>query len=593
MFGSGELARTVAQLRRDAGLTQKEMAERANISLAGVRDLEQQRVTRPRVSTLRRLATALELSPTEARELIRFGSQGPVLARDLRLRVLGPLAIAIDGAEISLGSERQRTFLGLLALDPGVPVTIDALVDAGWGIRPPSSAVDLVRSQMSRLRRRIQPRGQLAPVLTARNGGYALHVDDNQLDLLAFRGLVEAARRDRRSGRVDAAVGCYKRAMDLWRGRPLSDVPGLHEQPALTNLRREQETALLEYADSAALAGRHDEVLTPLYEFTSDNPLHEAGHARLMSMLAGSGRRAVALELFETLRRQLSTELGVGPNALVRETHQAILCGEANPERLIPAQRTAPPDTLAPVPAQLPADVYGFTGRVLELEHLDSVLGDERGRGQESPVGVLIGEPGVGKTSLATHWAHRVACRFTDGQLYAELSHADPGEVLRGFLLALGLPPGEVPGDLPRRSARFRGLVTGKRILVLLDNAVSVEQVRPLLPRSPGCVALVTSPDPRTGRLAGDGVPPLTVTPLAERDSLTLLHRRLGPARVLAEPRAAWQIVTRCAGRPAVLAAAADRAATDPRVPLGALAEELPGSQPGRLTGTGSGRHRA
>ncbi|WP_255534972.1 BTAD domain-containing putative transcriptional regulator [Saccharomonospora sp. NB11] len=590
MLGNGahwDLAHVVQQLRRNAGLTQKEMAERANISLAGLRDLEQQRVTRPRVSTLRRIAAALELSPSEAKELVRLGSQGPVLAHDLRLQVLGPLSITVDGTPVNLGSERQRTMLAILALSPGVPATIDTLVDAAWGGQPPPTAVDLVRSQMSRLRRRIQPKGRTAPVLVAINGGYALRVDDNQLDLLACRGLVADARRDRKAGRLDSAVSAYKQAMDLWRGEPLWDLPGLHEQPALANLRRELETALLEYADTASALGRHEEVLTPLYRFTEANPLHEPGHARLMTALAGAGQRAVALEVFENLRRALSAELGVDPGVLVRETHQAILLGEPTPAQLtvVPPQSTT---TVAkqPVPTQLPADVYGFTGRARELAHLDAVLDDGR-RQPTMVVAALLGRPGVGKTSLAVHWAHRIARHFSDGQLYAELGCADPADVLRNFLLSLGVPPNQVPESLANRAALYRSLLTGREMLVLLDNAKNADQVRSLLPGSPGCVVVVTSRDPLAGLVTAEGARPLTVEALTEADALTLLHRRLGPARMMAEPEVAREIVARCEGLPAALAAVATRAITDTQLPLASLAEELRGTA---ATGTWPGR---
>jgi DNA-binding SARP family transcriptional activator/DNA-binding XRE family transcriptional regulator len=358
MYGTSagsELAGVVQQLRRNAGLTQREMAERAHISLAGLRDLEQQRVTRPRVSTLRRIAAALELSATEARELVRLGSQGPLLARNLLIQVLGPLSISVDGTHVNLRSERQRTMLGILALTPGVPVTIDVLVDAAWGVHSPPTAVDLVRSQMSRLRRRIQPEGCAAPILVAMNGGYALRVDGNQLDLLTFRRLVENARRDLRGDRAESAVAAYAAAVELVRGDPLADLFGLQQHPVLENIRRELESALLEYADAAASAGRHKETVTALCHFVKANPLHEAAHARLMTALAGSGQRAEALEVFENLRLQLADELGLDPGMMVRQTHAAILRGEPRgirlPAQRWPVQRSWPPD---PVPSLWP-----------------------------------------------------------------------------------------------------------------------------------------------------------------------------------------------------------------------------------------------
>jgi DNA-binding SARP family transcriptional activator/DNA-binding XRE family transcriptional regulator len=577
MFGNEapwELAELIHRLRRNAGLTQREMAERAKISVAGLRDLEQRRVTRPRVSTMRRIAAALELSTVETHELVRVGSLGPMLARDLRLRVLGPQAISVDGEQVSLGSERQRTMLALLAISPGVPTSLDSLVDAAWGVGP-TPTVDLVRSQMSRLRRRIQPRDRKEPVLVSMNGGYALQVDEGQLDLLVFRRLVGSARRDGEAGRTEAAVITYRQAMGLLRDRPLADLPGVQELPVMAGLRRELETALLEYADSAASIGRHEEVLTPLYRFAESNPLHESVHARLMTALAGSGQPAVALELFESLRRQLADELGVDPGGLVRETHQAILRGAPARAQLAPA----PPlpthaDISQPVPTQLPADVNGFSGRSEEIAHLDSVL--EAGRAQPAVViATLPGRPGVGKSSLAVHWAHRVAEQFPDGQLYAELGASHVADVVRDFLLALGVGPAQVPDSPVSRSALLRSLLTGKRVLMLLDNAVSTDQVRPLLPGSRGCAVLVTSRGPLSGLVASEGARPLIVDTLPETDSLTLLQRRLGAARAMAEPGAMREILSLCEGLPAALAAVATRALTDPRLSLSVLAKEL------------------
>ncbi|MDK0524143.1 BTAD domain-containing putative transcriptional regulator [Streptomyces sp. ML-6] len=577
MFGNEtpwELAEIIHQLRRSAGFTQREMAERAKISVAGLRDLEQRRVTRPRVSTLRRIAAALELSPAETHELVRVGSLGPMLAHDLRLRVLGPQSISVDGEPVNLGSERQRTMLALLAISPGVPVSLDALIDVGWG-EGAVPKVDLVRSQMSRLRRRIQPRGQKEPVLVSLNGGYALQVNDGQLDLLVFRRLVASARRDCEAGRTEAAVISYRQAMGLLRDKPLVDLPAVQELPVMAGLRRELETALLEYADSAAGIGRHEEVLTPLYRFAESNPLHESVHARLMTALAGSGQPAVALELFESLRGQLAEELGVDPGELVRETHQAILRGVPARAQLVsvpPLQAGTVPSQ--PVPAQLPADVNGFSGRREELAHLDAL--GEQGEAQSAVMIVTLpGRPGVGKSSLAVHWAHRVAERFPDGQLYAELGDSCSADVVRDFLLALGVGAGQVPDSLAGRSALLRSLLTGKRVLMVLDNAVSTDQVRPLLPGSRGCVALVTSRDPLTGLVASEGARPLIVDALPEADSLTLLQRRLGAARAMAEPKAVREILALCEGLPAALVAMATRALTDPRLSLTALAKEL------------------
>ncbi|MFJ4621969.1 BTAD domain-containing putative transcriptional regulator [Streptomyces sp. NPDC088812] len=322
-----ELAYLVQEFRQRAGLTQDELAARASISLGGLRDIEQQRVVRPRGGTLRRLVGALDLSPVEGQELLRVGRQGPLLSHDLRLRILGPLSVLVDGVAVELRSERQRTLLGLLALSPGAPVGGDALVDAMWGAQPPPTIVELVRTQVSRLRQRIQPKRTGPSVLIATGGGYELRVNDDQHDVLAFGRLVECARRECAAGRPESAMGFYQQALGLWRGEPLADLPGLHLHAARVALVRQLERVLMEYADVAARGGHYEQLLTPLYRFVEANPLHESAHARLMTALAGSGQRAVALELFERLRRRLADELGVDPGAELKLTHQGLLRG--------------------------------------------------------------------------------------------------------------------------------------------------------------------------------------------------------------------------------------------------------------------------
>jgi hypothetical protein len=282
------------------------------------------------------------------------------------------------------------------------------------------------------------------------------------------------------------------------------------------------------------------------------------------------------------LRRRLADELGVDPGGVVRAAHQAILRGLPQRARLSSAPTPVQPDRAHPVPTQLPADVYGFTGRSQEVAHLDALLDD--GFAQSAVViATLHGSPGAGKSSLAVHWGHQVAKRFADGQLYAELGTGAPADVLRSFLLALGVDSGQVPESLVDRSALLRSLLTGRRVLMVLDDADSADQVRPLLPGSRGCAVLITSQNPLPGLVAAEGARPLIVDRLSESDSLTLLQRRLGPARTMAEPRAVREILDRCEGLPVVLVAVATRALTDPRLSLSVLAEELrKGSLPDR-----------
>ncbi len=233
---------------------------------------------------------------------------------------------------------------------------------------------------------------------------------------------------------------------------------------------------------------------------------------------------------------------------------------------------------IRPVPAQLPANVSAFTGRSAELAELDELRA-----GAEATavvVSAVAGTAGVGKTALAVAWAHRLRPAFPDGQLYVNLRGYDPdrpvpaAEALASFLAALGVPGAEIPVDLAGRAARFRTEVSGRRLLVLLDNAASVEQVRPLLPGSAGCLVLVTSRDSLAGLVARHGARRLDLGLLPAADALRLLRRLAGP-RVDAEPAAAATLVELCARLPLALRVAAELATARPDVPLAHLVGEL------------------
>ncbi|MEN3358855.1 MAG: hypothetical protein V7637_2837 [Mycobacteriales bacterium] len=231
-----------------------------------------------------------------------------------------------------------------------------------------------------------------------------------------------------------------------------------------------------------------------------------------------------------------------------------------------------------PVPAQLPANVSAFTGRAAELSELDGMRA-----GAEATavvISAVAGTAGVGKTALAVAWAHRLRPAYPDGQLYVNLRGYDPdlpvpaAEALASFLTALGVPGAEIPVDLAGRAARFRTEVSGRRVLLLLDNAASVEQVRPLLPGSAGCLVLVTSRDSLAGLVARHGAHRLDLDLLPDTDALRLLRRLIGP-RVDAEPAAAATLAEQCARLPLALRVAAELATTRPGVPLVHLVTEL------------------
>lgn len=582
----------IQALRLRAGLTQQQLAAKASISLGGLRDLEQHRVSRPRASTLYRLASVLGLSPAEARDLIQLGQEHPLLARDLQIRVLGILSVRVDGMSVSFGSEPRRILLGMLALSPRVPVSIESLVEQVYGRRPPSKAGELVRSQVSRLRRKLQSSqspARTSDVLVSAGGGYMLTADHSQLDHLAFERLVSRARRDRDAGRLEEAFTVYQQAIGLWRGQTLEDLPMLQVQSAVAALNRHQEMAILEYAATACALNRHDEVLPVLYRLIETNPLHEPAHARLMVALAGSGQQAAALHVFMGLRDRLASELGLDPGPDLRDLHQALLRGELDGVSSVPDLPLAPArQTIVaarPVPTQLPAAPYGFVGRAESVARLDATLTDDQQSTAITSV-AMSGTAGVGKSALAVHWARRVVEQFPDGHLYANLGGfgpdpepVPPGDVLPGFIEALGGRPERVPAGLADRAGAYRSLLAGKRVLVVLDNARDADQVRPLLPGSPGCHVVVTSRDPLLGLVATEAAHPLKLDLLTPSEARAMLSRRLGADRLAAEPQATEELIACCARLPLALAVVGARAAINPTQSLAALAAQLAGGR--------------
>jgi len=315
------------------------------------------------------------------------------------------------------------------------------------------------------------------------------------------------------------------------------------------------------FADANLALGRCAQPVTPLRALVADEPLHEGAAARLMLALAGSGEQAAALQLFVDLRDRLADELGVEPGAELQAAHLRVVRGQLPGVAVSPAApASAAPAPADPKPAQLPADVAGFTGRADYLRRLDALLGDEHDTQPSAVViSAIAGTAGVGKTALAVHWANRARERFPDGQLYVNLQGyartppLRPIEVLARFLHALGMAAERVPTDVDAAAAMYRSLLAQKRMLIVLDNAASAEQVRPLIPASPGCFVVVTSRDALAGLVAHDGARRLTLDVLTAEEARVLLGRVLGAERVQAEPEAAAALAELCSYLPLAL----------------------------------------
>jgi DNA-binding SARP family transcriptional activator/tetratricopeptide (TPR) repeat protein len=512
--------------RRAAGLTQRELAARSGLSVTMLRDLEQGRSRRPRTGSLVALAGVMGLDARQAIALARAAEDDPGLApagavptgmpgSGLRIAVLGPVAAWRDGVALPLGPPGRRAVLALLALAPGELVRRETVIDVLWGQRPPGTAAELVAAHVSRLRRVLDPAGRDGVVAVAGAAGYRLRAGAGELDAALFG---ELARQAAAAGGAAAACGLYQQALGLWRGDPAGDVPVLRGHPAVAQLLRRRAEVVAEYAQAAFGLGWHERVLPQLDGLARAEPLNERVHARLMVALAGAGRQAAAVAVYEGLRRRLDEELGVYPGAEVAQAHQRLL------------RQDVPGSELAVDPVAtmrtLPRDVAAFTGRDTELRGL---VATAAGAARVVAIHAVDGMPGVGKTALVTRAAHLLAGDFPDGQLFVGLhahtpglAPADPAEVLAGLLACTGLDPREIPAGLEARAQRWRGRLAGRRVLLVLDDAAGQDQVEPLLPGAEGCLVLVTS---RRRLIALEGAQPLALDTLPPGQAAELFAR--------------------------------------------------------------------
>ncbi|GIH15211.1 AfsR/SARP family transcriptional regulator [Rugosimonospora africana] len=500
----------------------------------------------------------------------------------MEFRLLGEFQATHDGRRVDLGRRRERCLLAILLLEAGAVLPADRLVDLLWDGQPPDAARASLHTHLSRLRALLDAdgTGRLGVRLFTYHGGYGVDVDRESVDALRFQSLVGQADAE-----ADPAlrVGLLRTAIGLWSGPLLADTASESLRRRVGGKLGELRLAATERMVDAELAcGRHASLIGELTALCAEYPHRERLHGQLMLALYRCGRHADAVAAYAAYRTRLADDLGLDPSQELRGLHIAML-------RQVPrlASRDTAAPVLVPVPAQLPAPASHFTGRRDALKALDQLLPDLDDPAPVVLVSAVAGTAGVGKTSLAVHWAHLVAERFPDGQLYVDLrgydeaNEMEPAAALEGFLRALGLEPAAIPQALHERSALFRSSLAGRRALVLLDNARSADQVRPLLPGSAGCMALVTSRDDLTGLAVREGAHRMVLDCLPEPEGVDLLRAILGPERIAAEPEAAAELTRICAGLPLALRVIAERAAGLPDARLAELVTEL-GADPTR-----------
>ncbi|MGI5211700.1 AfsR/SARP family transcriptional regulator [Plantactinospora sp. CA-290183] len=493
----------------------------------------------------------------------------------MKFGVLGPLRVCTDaGVEVVLRSRHQRTVLAVLLVRADRLVPVDRLVAALWPDRPPASYASNLQTYVSRLRERLP-----GVAIEHRGDGYLLRADPDDLDVLVFRRELATGRAALAAGEPGAAAEGFRRALRQWRDRPLADLSVPLLEPDTTQWELERLGAREECAEAELAAGGDvHAVLVDLHRLVAEQPLRERAYGLLMTALSRAGRRADALATYQGARETLVAELGVEPGPELRRVHRAVLRGEESTDPRLPT-RSAPPVGSASGPGspfpvcQLPPPPPGFVGRGAGVARIESLLHPSAGT---VPLVAVSGQPGVGKSALAVVAAHRIRARFPDGQLFVHLAGAsaaprDPAAVLADLLRVLGVPGSAVPQNLPALAAAYRARLADRRVLVVLDDAATPAQVRPLLPGTPGSAVLVTGRRRLTGLIDAQHLP---VDPLTDDEANALLAHVVGTGRVAGEPRQAARIAAACGNLPLAVRIAGTRLATR-SWPLAVLADRL------------------
>lgn len=490
----------------------------------------------------------------------------------MKFRILGPMEVDIGSASPPLGP-RLRIVLAMLLLNANRTVSTERLIEAVWGDTPPATARSQVQIVISMLRREISGPEQ-QNIIRTQAPGYSIKIASEDLDLHHFEQCVATARSLRQSGELNQASNLLRTGLNLWRGAPLADVQSLQLQASVTQLTESRLAALEDLFDVDLKLGRHHQLIGELAAAAIENPHRERLLAQQMIALFRTGRQAEALSVYRDARRTLLTEYGLTPSDQLRAVEVAILRNDKSVRAPSAIEHPVPaPVTPTLLPQPLPAPPVKFIGCAAPLRRLHDLLLEPPNAGSVGLV-VVSGRAGTGKTALALHAAHQLRDRFADGQLYADLGaeNASVSHVLGQFIIALAGPDHTLPDRRAHRAQLYRTLLTGRRVLVVLDGVEDEADALPLIPAGSGSAVILTSRR-RLPVLAGAHQANLSMWNVD--DGYALLASILGPQRLAAEREEALKLVGLCDGLPLALRVVGARLADRPHWPVARMVDRL------------------